>query len=198
MATVSAKYIKTKLHEYLESDAGKKKIQQYKWDVFNGKAVGDDGMLTKSDMYDYLFEIKELFYEGVTAVIPSFNRSFNEINAESDYIIDGGVHASVSVNESALHRSSLHYMNQKTYENTGSLTISHGEGVDDILALFTHGYSLSRRPYGFWVKSGGKSMVRIGALMHRDPNPFLAVIVNQINEKYRGICEATLDDKYKR
>ena len=77
-----------------------------------------------------------------------------------------------------------------------NLSIGRGEGVNDILALFTHGYTLNKRPYGFWVRNGGNSMTRIGALMHREPNLFLSEFVQRMNEEYIGQCVLALNDKY--
>jgi len=40
-------------------------------------------------------------------------------------------------------------------------------------------------------------MTRIGARMHRDPNPFLADFVDRLNTEYEGRCTVTLNDKYR-
>ena len=111
---------------------------------------------------------------------------------------DGRVKASIVVDESSLRRASLHYMKQSDER----LMVKRGEGINDILALFTHGYTINgRRPYGFWVRDNlaaelGNPLTRIGALMHRDPNPFLTEFVNEMNTEYSGICEVTLNAKY--
>lgn len=197
MAIISESYINRLLRDYIKSDAGQEKISQFKKDVFDGVKSGGKGLLTKDDLYQYLFDIKTMFWEAVKNEIPSFERSYDEIHAESDYYDDGGVYARISVDENALYRSSLHYMNKSEFNRSGGLTIDSGEGVDDIVALFTHGYTITgRRPFGFWVHEGGESMSRIGALMHRDPNPFLKILVAEINKEYAGVCKATLDEEY--
>lgn len=203
MAIISEKYIKKLLDDYIKSDVGREKIRQYKWDVFHGKKEGGRGMLTKDDMYQYMFEIEQMFFEAVCEVIPSFRNSYESVHAEADTFGDEGVYVHISVDEEALHRSSLHYMREdKDAEPGNRLSIGHGEGVYDIIGLFTHGYTISgKRPYGFWVRdglNGQEPLKRIGALMHRDPNPFLKVLVDEINREYRGICTATLDERYRR
>lgn len=193
MAAFPAQYIRQKVQEYLSSSDGQALIRKYQWDVFEGKKAAQEGMLTRADTREYLTEIKEIFWNGVSEVIQSFSRNIADIYAEIGEREGGGIKASISVNKEALHRSSLHYMRQSS---DGATSIGHGDGIDDILALFTHGYTLGSRPYGFWVRENGDSMTRIGAKMHRDPNPFMQNIVNEINTKYSGICTATLDDKY--
>ena len=196
MGVIPEAYIKQLLKDYIESDAGKEKILQFKKDVFEGKKDGA-GILTKDEMYQYLFDIKNMFWEAVKNEIPSFERSYDNIHAEADYFDDSGIHAVISVDEEALGRASLHYMNKNEYKESGKLSIGRGEGVEDIIALFTHGYTITgRRPYGFWVRDGGESMERVGALMHRDPNPFLKILVETINREYKGVCSATVDSNY--
>ena len=153
------------------------------------KGIGGGGILTKEQALEIARDICEEVRKAVREVIHSFRVS--AIQAHFDGIDERGfLRANISVDEDALYRASLHHMNR-------DLTISHGEGVNDIIALFTHGYSLSKRPYGFWVRNGGRSMNRIGARMHRDPNPFLQDLVNRLNAEYDGRCTVTLNNKYR-
>lgn len=182
MGVISEAYIMRRLNDFIKSDAGKQKLSRAY------KASGGPPVFFKEKSQQILQSICEEFKTIVRNIIPSFR--IEAIHADVDDLDNQGrLCASISIDEDALRRESIHYMNK-------NLSIEHGEGVDDILALFTHGYSLNSRPYGFWVKSGGTSMVRIGALISRDPNPFLSDFVNKLNAEYAGQCEVTLKDKY--
>ena len=194
LSFISEKYIMQLLSEYAESEPGKKKILSIRRDIFNGNKRGKGG-ITRDRAEQILNEISDKFVNTVITVIHSFRGDgVHSVIGEMD--INGRVHADITVDEDALHRESLHYMNK-------NLSIGHGEGVNDILALFTHGYTISgRRPYGFWVRDGvssenNSSLTRIGALMHRDPNPFLSNFVDKMNNEYSGLCNITLNEKYK-
>ena len=192
MGVISEDYIMKLVREYVDSDAGRARVSQWRRDIFNGSSRGARGALTKSDVRRTSQEIVEDFVLAVTRVIPSF-RGTDVVAVIGEMDGDGLVKVDISVSAEALCRESLHYMNK-------DLTIGHGEGVKDILALFTHGYTIDKRPYGFWVHdnmaNAASPLTRIGALMHRDPNPFLLDLVNTINAEYEGVCKATLNDKY--
>lgn len=195
MGVISEQHIMKRLQDYVNSAPGRAKIAQHRRDVYLGRVQGGSGELTRTMVLDILQEIRNEFLSTVLTVIPSF-RTDGVLATSGEMDAQGYVQASISVDEDALRRESLHYMNK-------NLSIGHGEGVDDILALFSHGYTLSKRPYGFWVRDAayatttGNPMERIGARMHRDPNPFLAEFVNRMNTEYSGRCVVTLNDKYK-
>lgn len=194
MGVLSEEYIMQRLRAYVNSEAGRVKIAQHRKDVFYGKVRTGAGNLTKANIEAILQEVRNDFVNTISTVIASF-RGDGVLTAHGEMDERGYIQANISVDEDALRRESLHYMNK-------NLSIGHGEGVDDILALFTHGYTLNKRPYGFWVRdtahasTTGQAMERIGARMHRDPNPFLTEFVNRMNEKYGDKCVVTLNDKY--
>lgn len=177
MGVISEEYIMRRLKEYVKEA------------YYSNAPIAGSGPTSKSLIESMLQAICNEFIATVQEVIPSFRGSgvHTFVDGASDNM--GIVRASISVDEDALKRESLHHMNR-------DLTVGHGEGVRDILALFTHGYTLSKRPYGFWVKSEGRSMERIGARMHRDPNPFLSDFVGRMNAEYAGRCVLTLNNKY--
>lgn len=191
MGVISEAYAMRRLNEFLKSDAGKAKIAQVRKDLLE-KGLGGGGALSKETALDIARDICEEVRKSVREVIRSFRVSSIQANFEG---IDerGFLRANISVDEDALRRASLHHMNQEGQD----LKISRGEGVEDIIALFTHGYKLNKRPYGFWVRDGGTSMNRIGARMSRDPNPFLQDLVDRLNAEYEGRCTVTLNDKYR-
>ena len=188
MGVISEDYIMRRLQQYVNSDAGRAKIAQHRRDVYFGNAPAGAGSMTRSKVAAVLQVIRDEFVSTVLNVIPSF-RGDSVVAVAGEMDEQGYVEASITVDEDALRRESLHYMNK-------DLSIGHGEGVDDILALFTHGYDLTKRPYGFWVRPGGNSMTRIGARMHREPNLFLTEFVQRMNAEYAGQCVLALDDKY--
>ena len=189
MGVISEAYIMRRLNEFAKSDAGKTIIAQFRKDLAGKGLGGGAGVLSKDKAQEIIQEICEEFKAVVLEVIKSFRVDAIHAKVE-DFDEQGCLRANISVDAEALQRASLHRMNK-------DLTIGHGEGVEDILALFTHGYSLSKRPYGFWVHNGGNSMSRIGARMHRDSNPFLTDFVNRLNAEYAGRCTVTLNDKYR-
>lgn len=194
MGVLSEEYIMGRLKKYVQTKQGKARILQYRKDVFEGK-IANDKMLTKEIVTKTLADVRDALIRAIHEVIITFRGDlvYTSFSPMDD---DGRVKASVTVDEDALRRESLHYMKQGD-----KLTISHGEGVRDILALFTHGYTLDKRPYGFWVRDNvmadiGQPLTRIGALTHRDPNPFLLTLVDELNKQYSGVCEITLSNKY--
>lgn len=193
MGIISEEYINSLLKRYIDTTPGKQKIAKYKKDVFNGTKRGSSGMLTKEAAVTTTQHIVESFISTVTSVIHSFDRKYVHYSIRQKK--SGRITASIFVDEDGLRRESLHRLNKNR-------TISAGEGVHDILALFTHGYTLRSRPYGVWVRdalhaaASGKSMIMIGALIHRDPNPFLKEFADQMNAVYKGICSVELNEKY--
>lgn len=137
---------------------------------------------------DVLLEIKQELEAAITTVLPNFNMS--SVRCVRDTQVGGVAKYSIVIDITSLRRESLHYTTKEGKR-------VQGEGIDDILALFTHGYTLKHRvPYGIWDKSDGSSM-RIKALPHRDPNPFLQDLCKELNAKYHDVCEITLNDDYK-
>ena len=188
---ISENYINRLLRRYMATDEGRTRVEEYM------KAVTDKGFV-RSEIDARLAEIATRLYEAISAKIPSFARSRDSIQVTAPkYRKNQGMEAKISVDEDALHRESLHYMNRQEYMRSGSLKISAGRGVYDIVGLFTHGYEVrGKRPYGFWVHEGGDSEERIGARMRRDPDPFLRELTDKLNSEYAGVCEITLSDNY--
>ena len=188
MSVISEEYIMRRLYKYVNSKAGRAKLAQRRRDIYYNSSFSSPGVMTRSRVAAILQDIRDEFIDTVIEIIPSF-RAGGVTAVAGDIDEQGYVEASLLIDEGSLHRESLHYMNS-------NLSIGRGEGVNDILALFTHGYTLNKRPYGFWVRNGGNSMTRIGALMHREPNLFLSEFVQRMNEEYIGQCVLALNDKY--
>lgn len=189
MGVLSETYIMRRLGEFARSDAGKNKISKFRKEHLGDGHGNGSGALSNEKIQKIIFDICDEFKTLVRGVISSFR--IDAIHVKTHGFDDQGrFKAGIVIDEDALRRESLHYMNK-------DMSIGHGDGVDDILALFTHGYSLDKRPFGMWVHDGGNSMTRIGARMHRDPDPFLTDFVNRLNAEYADDCVVTLNDKYK-
>jgi len=134
-------------------------------------------------------EIRNELISAIRTVLPGFR--FDLIQAVKSRESETSAEYEIRIGEDALRRESLYYTTKNGVRR-------QGEGIDDILALFTHGYTLKHRaPYGMWDRSDGTS-VAVRALAHRDANPFLENLCNYLNARYDGICEITLNDDYKR
>lgn len=192
MGVISQDYIMKLLKEYAKTEAGKQRIADEMSKTFNGESSGVTGGITRQRVDEILNEIRDKFVYAVQQVIASFRGE--GVHAKCGRMSkDGSVKCSIVVDEDALRRESLHYI------NSDDMTIRRGSGVDDILALFTHGYTIHNRPYGFWVRDESTSsdpINRIGALMHREPNPFLKKFTDEMNTEYGSTCVITLNGKY--
>ena len=187
---ISEKHIMNLLQEYVRSKKGRAALKEIDKNLAIGSAYGAEDGFYKDQMQKYLDRIKREFTADVQKVIPSFDAS--RVHARIKNIEKGVAKAVISIENAALRRESLFYTDS-------SNTIHHGEGVRDILALFTHGYTLKSKnpPSGFWVRDGGNSMTKIVALSHRDSNPFLQNIVDRLSERYKNACTITLDERYR-
>lgn len=195
MGVLSQEYIMQRLTEYMNSKAGKDRLADLRKKGMTTATGLGSGAMSNQQIKTVANAIADAFASAVIEVIMSFrSEKVHVVTAQPD--AQGKVRVSIVVDEDGLRRESLHYMNKNG-------TLAHGGGVNDILALFTHGYTISsRRPYGFWVRDGvyakatGNSMTRIGALMHRESNPFLSNFVTRMQAEYGDVCEVTLNNKY--
>lgn len=196
MQSIDISYILSLVNDFLSSKEGK----EYVSDFFLTEKDETSSILSKNaDVSKIVDEIKEMLFDAITREIHSFHNSRDAIKDEPSQT-EGKPEIVITIDKESLHRSSLHYMNAREYKKTGKLTIGAGSGVQDIVALFVHGYTLKsrRRPFGFWVHEGGASEEYVGARRHRDPSDFLDVLIANINAIYKEMCTAYLDEKYKR
>lgn len=136
---------------------------------------------------DVVKAIQQELANEILIVLPNFN--VNAITYVKEIDVHKEARYSVIIDSAALRRESLY----RTLKNGNRI---QGEGIDDILSLFSHGYTLKHRaPYGTWERSDGSSIV-VGALSHRNPNPFLQNLCKRLNAKYGDSCTITLNDDY--
>lgn len=139
-------------------------------------------------------EIMNDFVILVSSKIHTFRKAKVYGRVSTTYRKTGQLSASISVDETSLRRESL-YLTKTTHT---------GKGIDDILALFVHGYKIKSkwRPKGRWVHWGDsldnfKELKIIKCLPFRRKDAFLTDFVAYINKKYAGQCVATLESPYK-
>ena len=174
----SAKDINALLEEYIRSPEGKRFLHEHNYGTHLTR-------LKKTQYAPILQEIREAFISAVLKVLPNFRESGVSITLQRS-----GNWAYITIDPTALRRESLYW------ESADGTKAGQGAGIDDILALFTHGYTLSHRaPYGVWDRSDGTS-VKTAALHHRDPNPFLQNLLLYLEAKYGNVCSFVLHEDY--
>lgn len=72
------------------------------------------------------------------------------------------------------------------------------KGIQDIIKLFTTGYTAKKHVYGTWNRTHGNNNVKIRSLLHRDPNDFLEEAVKEFNRDYMGRARARVLPEYMR
>lgn len=188
MGVISEDAIMQILQDYVNSPAGKQLLKER---GIRYGCLGAKSGTTQEQIDKIVREVKERFIAAVGQVIGSFRGNGVSVRKEQPDG-QGRIKVSINVREDVLHRDSLHYI-----KSDG--TIASGEGVHDIIALFVHGYTLTKRPHGFWVRaegSAGAGVVAIGALTRRDPNLFLDRLIIALQAQYGAVCDITLNSKY--
>lgn len=184
MGVISEDYIMGLLKGYVKTEYGKALVDEHlKRSFSSGKSIGG---ASHENISAILRIIKmDLFYTIVSR-IPSFLRSGESCLSENigEYK-DGYVNASISVDTAVLHRDSLRRRDGRGYT---------GGGIDDILSLFVHGYTIGRnRPWGYWVHSEPLSEDYIGAKVHRNPDNFLQEMVDdELSNRRRTLKDAKM------
>lgn len=106
--------------------------------------------------------------------------------------IDGTnvVRGIITIDQASLRRDSLSVISSNSH---GWSTT--GEGITDIVALFTNGYSASNQVYGFWEQTYGGyvSGHTNGGSPGLAPNPFVSDLIDNFKAKYPDII---VDIKY--
>lgn len=89
----------------------------------------------------------------------------------------GNYSCNISISSEALRRESV---------------LNNGDGIDDIISLFVHGYSNARQSvHGEWHG------MEIWTPRNREGNPaFLRNAVDEFNRKYKGKAVATIKEEY--
>lgn len=166
---VSEKYIMRIVKDYAKSPAGKAAIKET-------YGVEYSETLPRMKIKASSLEMKRILYSYIKAVIRSVSE--DDIIIGEPFVNEvGRVCVKVSLREERMRRASLY---DDKYD-----------GIDNIILLFSHGYSARDHVYGWW----GGNYVR--SRRTREPNSFLDDAVSEFNNKYTDFAFAVLDDKYK-
>ena len=109
----------------------------------------------------------------------------------------------ISYSDKTLHRYSLVANTGVDYDGSlygGDPLYYTGEGIDDIFALFTSGYTSSKRVYGYWADYDGWERDDYNgltaSLRHRDPNSFIADTIRSFQAMHPDV-DVSYPDEWK-
>jgi len=182
---ISEKYIMSLLKEYVKSDEGRKR--------FAGKIkeLGGEYTPSRREMRTITRNIRKELYQAIHEHVKSFKPQ--SILISEPTVVDGRTVFNIGFEKNALFRESLHYY-QSNEDGVREKKYT-GAGIDDIVYLFEHGYTVhKKRPYGYWNTDQGE--VWVSGKMHREPQYFLRAIVERMNVQYKDVCKVVLDDNY--
>ena len=192
---MDAKDIMDVLNDYIKTDDGKEVIKQAKKDVFEGKSGSNsvgNVILSKDEMIAAGKRMKDILQEEISKVIKSFDKEGIIVNSpiqttNEDYLVE------IDFTDQSLRRESLWYDTEREDGRTG-------EGVYDIIGLFTKGYKASNFAYGWWDKHDTNSIVRTHQLSNGNPglesHDFIERAMNRFNSEYanKGVTVAYTKD----
>lgn len=170
----TANEINAILSNWLNSPDGKKAIQNEKKQALNGNRK-DGTFLSKAEMIRIGEELKTTVCKAIIdAGIKSFD--FNSVIVQPPFEnITGEYVVKLIFSDDGLKRKSLWNGNSKYNGYTG-------DGVYDIVGLFSKGYTAKKRVYGLWSNHEGLGV--IGNKLSRDANDFITKTVNEFIKKY--------------
>lgn len=173
---LSQEYILKLMKDYAKSDAGKKNIK---------KTTGLT-YLENVDIKNYLVTNANLMKSILYEHIPINSVSINDIIVGEPRVNkDGRWEISVSFDKKNLKRDSLDLYN-------------YPEGIENIVLLFTTGYSARDYVYGWWV-SNGTTKGNVRSKIERRGDDFLSRAVKEFNNKTdKNLAQAKLTEEYKK
>lgn len=171
---ISKEYINEELRKYAASPAGRKAIKK-KYGIDYEKARIDNKIIPYAD------DMKNILLSHITPIIRSI-KGGDIIIGDPKFSEDGKATIVLSFDEESLRRESLY-------------PEKYPEGLNDIVLLFTKGYTASNYVHGVWKNSSysGEIVGRIS----RPPDDFLQKAVDEFNAKYPQVAIATLKEPYK-
>lgn len=180
----SADDINELLKQYISSPAGKKHLKEKGVQVFahNKKSAMRIAQMLKDDINNtFLSKITDDDPDALDYFSPKWV-SVTPININNQWTIK------ITYSKHALYRPSLWARKSKKYSKEGFT----GSGVKDVFALFTNGYSTSKRVFGYWSHfSQGQGYMGdsswTASKTHRQPDSFIAQIVKDYESRYPEI-----------
>ena len=123
-------------------------------------------------------ELRGELCNAILRVIPSFDVSAIQVIPPAKSINDSYTVKIVFPDE-ALQRKSL------WTGGDGKHMGYTGEGVYDLIGLFTNGYTANRRVFGYWVGHGNDRYY--GSKVHREPSSFISETIRNFTSRYPNI-----------
>lgn len=171
---ITENYLNSLLKKYISTPQGKTSIKQAQKDAFNGKSPSK-GLLSKTEMIAIANELREILFKRIITVIPSFDVNGIIITPPFEFSSEF-YKVYINFTEDSLKRESL-------WNGTGRT----GDGVYDIIGLYTKGYTTSDYVYGWWDGHDTPFMVRSHSLNGQpglEANDFIAQAIREFNQKY--------------
>lgn len=172
--------IEAELKKWAKSPAGQKRIAEERAKKLkSGQKFGQvSGGMSIEQARKMGEEMRDILYANLPAGL-KVSISTSDIIVSAPMVQkDGSILVELSFREEALERESL---------DPGK----YPEGVDNIVRLFTHGYTAHGDVVGMW--HGHEQW----NLLHRNPDPFMQNAVDEFNALHGGAGVAELRDDYK-
>lgn len=173
---ISEQYINSLLKIYINSPAGKARLQQ------NQKNAGSQRLVPSTEITKYGEMMKNILYKYVHNVISSI--SLDDIIVEPPTLDGlGYTKVKISFREESLKRDSLY---PEKYD-----------GLQNVVLAFTRGWHTQKIPYGVWTYNG-KNVTKssIFGIQDREPNAFLQNAVMEFNNGSPATVFAKLEAEY--
>lgn len=185
MSNVNIDSILSKIEQWKQSDAGKKKIKEaykYKMDNGNGSDIGKiksgvpGAFIDKVTMSWIAEEFIGILKETAEAsgVPTSVAEHFDSLKADDPVEVKSEEMFVIDINfMDKLSRLSLFSPSKNKYT---------GDGINNIVALFDTGYTAGSTVYGLW--NGHEELGTISSRQKRDGLGFIDKAINSFNAKF--------------
>lgn len=175
--------LQKELDKFLKSPAGQKRVAEARTAALKaGKkfGVGDSAVSTQKAIR-YAEELRDIVWSALPPVLKTGENGL-EINdiriGKPTVLANGDIEVGLTFDKDAVHRDSLY-------------PEGNPEGVDNIVRLFSVGYSTDRRVFGYWEGKKIPSAMRLGG------SAFMQRAVDEFNYRHAGNgTKATLDPSY--
>ncbi len=175
--------LQTELDKFLKSATGRKKVAEARTAALKaGKkfGVGDSAVSTQKAI-KHAEELREIVWDALPPVLKWGENAIdiNDIHIGKPTVLaNGDIEVDLTFDRDAVHRDSLY-------------PEKYPEGVDNIVRLFSVGYSTDQRVFGRWKGENIPSALRLGG------SAFMQQAVAEFNDKYTSNgTKATLDPSY--
>ena len=164
------------------------KIQEaYKSESFGNNHAGWAGV-TETKKIAIIQDLINILYDSIITARPALERGFSKSDITSKINPNGTIE--IHFNRKATSRKSL-FVDRKEDKRTG-------DGVENIVALFSKGYEAKKYAYGYW--NGAKVRTHTNKNTGKpglESNDFLNEAINKFNLKYSAYgATAALSSEY--